>query len=136
MNKTFETNFTIMPSDCNYHLPMVFGGAFFSKLDLAAACCVSELLADSPNGCDSAVTYKYSGTFHSAAEMGDLIYVLVEVVELRHKSIRMLVKAHRAKRASKKRDLVAEAEFVFVTKKGESFCNHGLVLDEPYARVS
>lgn len=128
MNLVYETSFVIMPIDTNYMTPMVFGGAFFSKLDLAAACCVSELLADSPTGCDSAVTYKYNGEFLDAAQMGDIIYIKVEVVELRHKSVRMKVIAHRAKRAKKGRDLVATAEFVFVTKKDGKFCNHGLSL--------
>lgn len=126
LNTTFETTFTVLPHQCNYMLPMIFGGAFFSELDLAAACCVNRLLHDSE--CDSAVTHKFSGTFHAPAQMGDIIFLKAEVVELRHKSVRLIVTAERERRAEKGRDKVADAEFVFVTKKDGKFCNHGLSL--------
>lgn len=125
-NIKFTTNFVVMPSHCNYMYPMIFGGHFFSEMDLCAASCVSRLLHDSE--CDSAVTHKYSGIFHAPAECGDLIFLEAEVLELRTKSVRMKITGFREKRATKGKDLVAEAEFVFVTKKDGKFHPHGLTL--------
>jgi acyl-CoA hydrolase len=126
MNLEFETNFTVMPTDTNYHYPMIFGGAFFSKMDLAAACAVSRLLHDSE--CDSAVTHKFEGEFFSAAKCGDIIFLKCKIVELRKKAIVVEVVATREKRATKGADLIAKAKFVFVSKKDEEFCYHGLSL--------
>jgi acyl-CoA hydrolase len=126
MNTYFETNFVVMPADCNYMYPMIFGGSFFSKMDLAAAACVSRLLHDSE--CDSAVTHKFSGTFHAAAECGDLVFLKCEVVELRTKSIRVIVRATREKRAEPGTDYIAEAEFIFCSKKDGKITPHGLKL--------
>lgn len=124
MNIVFETNFTVLPKHCNYHIPMIFGGEFFAQMDLAAAMCVSRLLHDSE--CDSAVTHKFSGEFLAAAEMGDMIFIRCEVTELRKKAVVVSVTADREKRATPGRDRVAIAEFVFVTKKNGEFCHHGL----------
>lgn len=126
MNLLFSTSFCTMPSDCNYHYPMIFGGAFFAKMDLAAAMTVSRLLHDSE--CDSAVTHKFEGEFLSAAECGDIIFLSCEVIELRKKAVVVEVTAKREKRAKKGQDLIAKAKFVFVTKKNGEFCPHGLTL--------
>jgi len=127
MNLKFSTNFVVMPSDCNYHFPMIFGGAFFSKLDLAAACAVSRLLHDSE--CDSAVTHKVENLeFLAPAECGDIIFIDCEIVELRKKSVVVAVIAKREKRAQEGQDLIAKANFVFVTKLGKQFHPHGLSL--------
>lgn len=117
-----------MPSDCNYHYPMIFGGAFFAEMDLAAAITVSRLLQDS--NCDSAVTHKFEGEFLSAAECGDIIFLNCEIVELRKKAVVVEVIAKREKRAKKGQDLIAKAKFVFVTKKNGEFCPHGLELEK------
>jgi len=106
--------------------PMIFGGHFFSEMDLCAACCVNRLLHDSE--CDSAVTHKFEGTFHAPTENGDLIFLEAEVVELRTKAVVVVVKAFREKRAVAGRDFVAEAKFVFVTKKDGLYTKHGLSL--------
>jgi acyl-CoA hydrolase len=126
MNLTFETTFVVMPAHCNYHYPMIFGGQFFSELDLCAAQCVSRLLHDSE--CDSAVTHKYEGTFHAAAECGDLVFMKAQVVELRNKAVKVNVKSYRERRATPGQDFIAEATFVFVTKKQGKFQPHGLTL--------
>lgn len=126
LNLKFETTFVVMPTHCNYHYPMIFGGAFFGEMDLCAAQCVSRLLHASE--CDSAVTYKYDGTFYAAAECGDIVFLTAEVVELRHKAIKLSVKAYRERRCKPGRDFVAEASFVFVTKKGDVFTPHGLTM--------
>lgn len=128
LNLRFETNFVVMPQDLNYMQPMIFGGAFFSKMDLCAACCVSRLLHDSE--CDSAVTHKFEeGVFHAAAELGDLIFIESQIIELRKKAVVLVVKAFREKRAVRGRDFIAQAKFVFVTKKDGKFHPHGLSLD-------
>lgn len=126
VNTTFETNFTVLPKHCNYHIPMIFGGEFFAQMDLAAAMCVSRLLHDSE--CDSAVTHKFSGEFLAAAEMGDMIFIRCEVIELRKKAVVVSVVAERERRAKSGRDKVAVSKFVFVTKKNGEFCHHGLSL--------
>lgn len=126
MNLYFETSFCTMPTDCNYHFPMIFGGAFFAKMDLAAAMTVSRLLHDSD--CNSAVTHKFEGEFMSAAECGDIIFLFCEIVELRKKAVVVEVIAKREKRATKGMDLIAKAKFVFVTKRNGEFHPHGLEL--------
>jgi acyl-CoA hydrolase len=130
MNLHFESNFTVMPDQCNYMFPMIFGGAFFSQIDLCAACCVTRLLHDSLLA-DSSVTYKVLDlTFHRAAECGDIIFMEADVVELRHKSVTVAIKAYREKRAKPGREFIADATFVFVTKKGDEFVNHGLSMPQ------
>ena len=128
MNLKYDTSFVIMPGDCNAMFPMIFGGAFFSRMDLCAAVCVSRLLHDSE--CDSAVTHKFSGTFHVPTELGDIIFLYAEVKELRHKAIRVEVRAYREKRCRPERDFVAVAEFVFVSRKGGKYHPHGLTMPE------
>lgn len=125
-NLKFETTFTVLPKHCNYMYPMIFGGAFFSELDLCAASAVSRLLHDSD--CDSAVTHKFEGTFHAAAESGDIVFLQAEIVELRKKAIVIKVEAFRERRSTSGRDKVADARFVFVSKKGGNFHDHGLVM--------
>jgi acyl-CoA hydrolase len=128
MNLHFETNFTVMPKHCNWMFPMIFGGAFFSELDKCAAMTVNRLLHDSD--CDTAVTHKYEGTFHAPAQSGDIIFLIADVVDLRHKAVVVEVKAYREKRAVRGQDHIADAKFVFVTKKGNEFRNHGLSMPQ------
>lgn len=128
MNTVFETSFTVMPRHTNYMAPMIFGGALFSEMDLAAACCVTRLLHDSV--CDSAVTYKFGdGTFYTATECGDLVFLRAEVIELRQNAVKVVVEAHRERRAQAGRERIASCWFVFVTKREGRFHPHGLSLD-------
>lgn len=125
LNMVFETTFTVLPKHCNYMYPMVFGGAFFSELDLCAAACAKRLLQASD--CDSAVTYKVTDlTFHKAAHSGDIIFMRAEIVDLRRKAIVVKVSADREAGATPGRDHVADVTFVFVSKKGEEYVPHGL----------
>lgn len=126
MNLKFDTNFVVMPKHTNYMYPMIFGGHFFSEMDLCAASAVTRLLHDSV--CDSAVTHKFEGTFHAAAESGDLVFLEAEITELRHKAVVVEVKAYREKRTHPGRDFVAQAKFVFVTRKDGKYHPHGLVM--------
>jgi acyl-CoA hydrolase len=141
MVTTFETNFTVLPKDCNYMTPLIFGGEFLARLDLAAAGCVQQLLQSTPTNCDNAVTYKVNTTFHKPSYMGDLIKLYAEIVELRAKAIKVQVEAHRIPRtvagvgtaALKNPEPihVASAEFVFITRLGEKYWAHGLTLGSP-----
>ena len=114
MNLKFSTTFTVMPKHTNYMFPMIFGGAFFSEIDLCAAQTVNRLLHDSKTA-RAAVTHKFTGTYHKPTFVGDLIFLHGEVVGLGYKSIVVHVRAFREKRGVAGQDFVAEAEFVFVT---------------------
>lgn len=134
MKTTFDTNFVVMPIDCNYMKgsdgrQMIHGGSFFSKLDLAAAGAVDAALAESE--CKSAVTYKVLDlTFHAACFEGDIVFLHAEITEVRRKAITIKVVAHRKQRGYEQQDLVADAVFVFVTKKNGEFHDHGLTLEK------
>lgn len=129
LNLVFENSFTVMPKHCNYMYPMIFGGAFFSELDLCAAACAKRLLQASE--CDSAVTHKVLElVFHKAAECGDMVFMRAEIVELRRKGITIRVSADREKGCVPGRDHIADATFVFVSKKGDEFVPHGLSMPE------
>jgi acyl-CoA hydrolase len=130
MNLRYQTSFIVMPRHANYMYPMIFGGAMFAEMDCAAAACVTRLLHDCPTGCDSAVTHKCDLTFHAAAEVGDLVFIECEVVELRHKSVVVNTKVWREKRAQAGRLFLAEARFVFVTKKEDKFTLHGMKMPD------
>ena len=128
MNLNFATTFTVLPKHTNYMYPMIFGGSFFSEMDLCAASCVNRLLHDSE--CDSAVTHKFEGTFHAACECGDLVFLTAKITELRKKAVVVKVTAFRERRGKAGRDHVADANFVFVTKKDGKFHPHGLEMPD------
>jgi len=137
MNLKSYNKFIVMMEHCNYMhgptgKPMIHGGDFMKFMDQSAAITVSELLEDSE--CDSAVTHKMPElTFHKAAECGDIIYLESEVVGLRLKAIIVEVKCFRKKHATKERDFIAEARFVFISRKDGMIHNHGLVMPEEKA---
>ena len=113
MNLEFETNFTVLPKHTNYMFPMIFGGAFFSELDLCAAVCVNRFLHDSD--CEGAVTHKADVTYLAPCYVGDTIYMKANVTSVGKKSIVVDVIADRERRGSPERDRVADAKFVFVS---------------------
>ncbi len=121
-----NTTFTVMPSQTNYLGGMIFGGAFFSQMDLAAATAVDELLSLNSSECDSAVTHKADVTFHKPTYVGDMIGLSTNVVEVRTKAIVIHVKALRKQRNKLSYDFVAEGTFVFVSRKGEKYYPHGI----------
>lgn len=125
MHIKHETNFVVMPDMCNYMNGMIFGGSFFSQMDLAAATLVSRALHQSE--CNEAVTHKVNDlVFHDACYCGDIVFLKCEITEVRHKAIVVHVKAYREKRAVVGQKLVATANFVFVTKLNGAFKHHGL----------
>jgi acyl-CoA hydrolase len=117
MNTEYETSFTVYPQHTNCHSPLIFGGAFFSEMDKAAATAVRRLLYDSDK-CKSSVTHKYEGTFCKPCYLGDLIFLKAEIVSTGVKSVVVQVEAWREKEKHIRadgRELVATAKFVSVT---------------------
>ena len=113
MYEKFETNFLVMPDQTNAMTPMIFGGAFFAQMDLCAANTVRRALYQS-TVCNAAVTHKFEGTYRIPCYLGDLILLIGEIVEVRHKAIVVKVEAYR-ERKHVERELVADAKFVFVS---------------------
>jgi acyl-CoA hydrolase len=106
---------------------MIFGGAFMAQLDLCAAACVTRFLHDSE--CDSAVTYRINNlVFHGAAMIGDIVFMYAKITQVRTHAIVVNIEAFREKRDGPKRDKVADAEFVFVSRKGDKVHPHGMKL--------
>lgn len=70
--------------------------------------------------------------FHKPTYNGEMIDLEAKITELRHKAISVEVRAYRTKRLEKnpERDYVAIGSFVFVTRKGETYINHGLSFDD------
>ena len=99
------------------------------ELDLCAATLVNKLVKKS-RPADSAVTHKAEFTFHGPSYAGDVIYMEAEVVELRHKAIKVKVESYREPRDEDKRYHVATSTFVFVTRKGDKYINHNLTMED------
>jgi len=117
----FDTNFTIMPTETNYMSPLVFGGSFFSHLDMAAAQAANRVLHSSPIA-KAAVTHVATVQFLKPCYMGDLIHIHAEVVEVHKKSISINVTAHREKPGSGIQEVAAVAKFVFVSILDRDSC--------------
>lgn len=115
MSHRFYTNFTVMPTDANYLTPLIFGGAFFSQMDICAAQTVQKVL----NGCNArakhAVTHKAEVTWLKPCYIGDLIHLTGQVLSVSKKSLVIDVRAERQKRLDHTLEYVGSAEFVFVT---------------------
>ena len=124
-----SNSFVVMPTHTNYMYPLIFGGAFMSELDLCAATLVNKLVKKSETA-DSAVTHKADFTFYKPSFAGDVIYMEAELLELRHKAIKVRVESYREPRDEDQRYHVATAIFVFVTRKGEAYVNHNLTMED------
>ena len=127
MQTELTTFFTVLPKHCNHHMPMIFGGHFMAEMDIAAAMLVAKLLVNSTTA-THAVTYKYDGTFFAAAEMGDIVELRCKITEVRKRGIGVEVCAYRQRRNQSILDYVAKSNFVFVSKNGDKFIEHGLTL--------
>jgi acyl-CoA hydrolase len=115
----------VYPKHCNTLTPMIFGGFLFSFIDETAHTLALFALEDSE--CNEAVTYKImESTFHAAAELGDILLLECEIVEVRNKSIRITVKVRRKKPTKPEVKHIADAELVFVSRKDGVFTPHGL----------
>ena len=131
----FETNFRVMPWHCNDQIlkkQLIFGGAFFSQLDLAAYGAANKLLQNSDSVCDTAVTFVWDGKFLAPSYLGDHIDLYATIIALGVNSIDVNVKAYRLPHSVKnpKPIKVAEGKFVFVSMKGDKFKPHGLKIED------
>ena len=114
LNTEFETTFTVLPKHTNYMYPLIFGGSFFSEIDLCAASCVNRFLHASET-CNSAVTHKAETTFAKPCYCGDLIFLKAKVNSVSKKSIVVTVSAQRERRGVAGRDHVGTTKFVFIS---------------------
>ncbi len=147
----YTTSFTVYPTDANCMTPLIFGGAFFSYMDKAAAVAVHRFLYGSKT-CKTAVTYKFQGTFHRPCYIGDFIVLKAKIGKCGNKSIVATVEAWREATAGNgfssyggkyeeefyisQEEKVAEAEYVFITVRDDKdvankpnllpYANHGL----------
>lgn len=128
-----STNFIVLPKHTNYMYPLIFGGAFFSEMDLCAAWLSTIVISYSPVA-DNAVTYKANITFLAPCYSGDNIDLRADLVELRDKAMGIEVEAFRKSREKPLDPVkVAEAYFVFIARKGyvketAKYVNHQLEL--------
>lgn len=106
--------------------PMIFGGAFYSELDLCAATCVNRFLKIKNSKCKAAVTHKSDITYLGPTYVGDLIFMEAKVIGTGKKSVSVWVDAFRESRGSTNKDKVAEGRFVFI-----SIANSDRVGDKP-----
>ena len=128
MNTKYETSFQVFPHHCNPLMPRIFGGALWGLMDTAAHTTVLRLLHDSE--CNQAVTYKTLGvTFFAESNLGDIIFLYCEVVELRKKGVSVKVVAEKEQPGIPGRTKVAEDTLIFCTKKDGKFLAHGLSMD-------
>jgi acyl-CoA hydrolase len=135
LNTVYETSFVVYPRHVNCRSPLIFGGAFFSEMDICAATVVKRFLYASKTA-KSAVTHKFEGTFLKPCYMGNLIFLNAKITSVGPKSIVVEVEAYRDTEAGQ--ELVAEANFVFVTVENDNtvedkpdklpYCQHGLTL--------
>lgn len=125
--KTDRTSFVVMPKDLNY-MGIIFGGAFMSQIDLAAATLVNRAIRISPN-VDKAVTHKFHVEFSKPCFEGDIVTIKTEIEEVRRKAIRVKFKAYRESRTETNKVLVSAGYTVFVTMNENHYINHNLTLE-------
>jgi acyl-CoA hydrolase len=130
----FISKLSVMPNHINCHNEnLIFGGALFSEMDLASANLVRGLLHYSV--CDNAVTHKVNGLVFSAPTyLGDLLTIQASLTELKTNSFVIDVRAFKTEKPcigiyEPKFSQVASAEFVFVSKRDQSFYPHDLYLE-------
>lgn len=109
----YKSTFVIMPDEANYLTPLVFGGAFFAKMDLFAAISVKQCLENNKAACRQAVTHKASVTWHKPTYVGDTIEMTAKIEVKDDKSLSIDISCVRLYK--KDNDKVCDANFVFVT---------------------
>lgn len=124
--KKDSTSFIVMPKDLNY-MGIIFGGAFMSQLDLAAATLINRAIRQSETA-DKAVTFKFEVEFSKPCFEGDIVTIESEIVEVRKKAIVVKLKAYRESRTDPTKQLVAVCNTVFVSMNENHYVNHQLKL--------
>ena len=120
-----ETNFIVMPKDCNWmdDGKLVFGGFMLAQMDLCAAGLIRKVLRSSP--CDSAVTVGVNDvSFIRGAKAGDLVVLKATLWETGKKSITIKIEGW----IDKEEGLLKKCEgfFSWVTRKDGEFALHSL----------
>lgn len=128
MKLTNKTDFIVMPANTNY-MNIIFGGFFMSELDKAAATVVNRAVRES-DSVDKAVTFKFNVEFSKPSFAGDIITIESEIANFGKKSILVKQKAYRESREKADKELVAIADVVFVTMKGNEYVKHNLTIEE------
>ena len=126
----FETNFTVFPTDTNFHEPpCIFGGCMLAKMDICAAMATRQVLRGLNTGADDAVTVNVHTSFARPAYVGDIVYLTGYVEEVGSKSVTTRVIAIREDKDGKK-ERMAEGMFVFVARKAGVPHVHGITDDD------
>lgn len=102
-----------MPNDANYLTPLVFGGAFFAKMDLFAAISVRQCLEKNGALCKQAVTHKANVIWHKPTYVGDTVEMTAKIKVKDDNSLSVDISCLRL--YTKDNDKVCDANFVFVT---------------------
>lgn len=119
-----ETSFLVMAPDTNHTSNIVFGGRVMAEMDKIAFCEVLKFLERKNSICDEAVTFKFDGTFHCPAYVGDIVNLKAFVESSGEKSIVVKVKGY-VWRKKERQDLqFCEGNFIFVSKHNGSPCPH------------
>lgn len=126
-----ETSFVVFPVDCNANPPMLFGGKILAEMDRCAAICARRALYESKVTSDYVTVGINNVKFLRAGQVKDLIYVTSEITKIGEKSITIRVLVQRENR-DKSRDVLCEAEFVFVAYDvtNKKSVAHGLSLNK------
>lgn len=130
---SFQTVFTVYPSDTNY-MDTLFGGKLMKEMDVCAGITAKRLLYVSE--CNRAVTaHVDSIDFTVPGHVGDLIFLTGTVISLGRKSIKIRVDVQKECEQSDKKVPMCNADFIFVSKLGESSRPHEVVLPDDYEPV-
>lgn len=131
-----------MPEHTNYRSPLIFGGAFMAKMDLAAAERIAlffratykerKTYAEENNTSlvDNAVTHTIDHCiFNAPSFLGDIIRLESRIIKAERRHIWVHVQAFRTPRNPEeqaKTEPLAEMKLSFVTQQGETYAPHNL----------
>ncbi len=131
-----------MPEHTNYRSPLIFGGAFMAKMDLAAAERIALFFRATykerkqyaeQNGTslvDNAVTHTIDKCiFYAPSFLGDIIQLETKIFKAQRRHIWVHVRAFRVPRNPEEpvqTNPLAEMTLSFVTQQGEVYAAHNI----------
>ena len=121
-----ETNFIVMPKNCNWmkNQTLVFGGHMLEQMDLCAAGLIRKVLRSSPT-CDSAVTFAINDVkFTNGAKAGELVELKATIWNTGSKSIDIKIEGWIDRDEGKVDKCVGM--FTWLSQKDEVFTPHNL----------
>ncbi len=123
-NTEFQTAFTVQPQDTNY-LETLFGGKLMREMDACAGMTARRALYQSE--CKKAVTVHVDSLdFTVPGYLGELIVLTGRITDFGKTSIHIHVKAEKENADGEGRELMCEADFVFVSVMDGKKHPHGL----------